>query len=739
MNSAKAGESAQESNSANHEHTATVFSRSSSLARRKSRFSKASPASDKNKIVDDPGRQFRLEMVKEWSREKVMEKQKSTEEATKRNSELGTSSHFPVRDLSERPKPPNLALEQFLSHQIHAAEVAGPVDTLPHVGTAKLGIEDLPLPSDGEVRESEKEKFLQNGLYLVASNDQEESALRTMIVDKTQHPRFVINKSRPSSPTLMDRAFPSKPGSPSQDPHGNIIKEDTVNQFAHHMQIDSTVDLKIHQSLIIDDSPVWSRAPTRAADDRLEHSSSAVPVFHPLEPAKTPHPPETPKTVHPLEMPMTDLSSSPLFAITNSQSMKPAHSTITSLDKKPKGPTYVSKTSLDKLDTKELVKPVTKESKPVPVAALKRGKPGDDDRSLKIVPSQPYQTPKVDLANSKLLLVESSEPKQERSLVLSIPSFHEGDMQPPSAELIVPPPLNTVEPPATINRAMIPQKFILKKEKPQAPKIIHPAKVTPKFRFPDAAEQKVSAKPPPKKPVVEEALELNEDADSKKGIVEEKKPFVEPPSQMKKAQSTVRAMAEPDNQQAFITAVAAPVQSVTLDLPDQKDEIDKKRAKQVAAHLQKKGIDVDSGMGDSGGIRGYFDRNAKPIFVEKAQKPRPTGKRPDATATGKELDDDLDEQSELIPVIPMEDIPSGMMSPSNMSIGTNQSKRSESSSKFGSTSQQGNQLNDFLKDLNGDDRLMIDGLDERLREKLMSQLKVRPMLCSVLLVFVVHC
>eukprot|EP01040_Poterioochromonas_malhamensis_P021971 gene21971-26623_t len=241
-----------------------------------------------------------------------------------------------------------------------------------------------------------------------------------------------------------------------------------------------------------------------------------------------------------------------------------------------------------------------------------------------------------------------------------------------------------MEPPATINRAMIPQKFILKKEKPQVPKIIHPAKVTPKFRLPDTAEQKLSSKPHPKKPVVEEALELNEDADPKKGPVEERKSFVEPPSQMKKAQSTVRATAEPDQQaQAFITAVAAPVQSVTLDLPDQKDEIDKKRAKQVAAHLQRKGIDVDSGMADSGGIRGYFDRNAKPIFVEKA-KPRPTGKKPGGTATGKDLDDDLDEQSELIPVIPMEDIPSGMMSPSNMSIGTNQSKRSESSSKLGS-------------------------------------------------------
>lgn len=753
MDSAKAGESAQESNSANNVGSTTIFSRSSSLARRKSRFSKAPPVSvnvikpapvvgavrqvdsevEKSKTTNDSGRMFRLEMVKEWSREKAKENQTSvgTEDATKRNSELGTSSHFPVRNLSERPKPPNLSLEQFLSHQIHATEVTGHIDSLPHMGTAKLGIEDLPLPADGEVQESEKEKFSQNGLYLVAANDQEESALRTMIVDKAQHPRFVINKSRPSSPTLMDRAFPSKPGSPNQDPRGSIMKEDIVNQFAQHMQTDSTVDRKMQPSFVIDDSPVWTRAPTRAAaDDHVDHSSSTVAVFHPLE---------TPKTVHPLETPKTDVSSTPIFAVTNSQSMKPAHSTTTAtgLDKKPKGPTYVSKTSLDKLDTKELVKPMTKESKPVSVAALKLGKPGDDDRSLKIVPSQRYQTPKVDLENSKLFVVESSEPKQERSLVLSIPSFHEGDMQPPSAELIVPPPLNTMEPPATINRAMIPQKFILKKEKPQVPKIIHPAKVTPKFRLPDTAEQKVSSKPHPKKPVVEEALELNEDADPKKGPVEERKSFVEPPSQMKKAQSTVRATAEPDQQaQAFITAVAAPVQSVTLDLPDQKDEIDKKRAKQVAAHLQRKGIDVDSGMADSGGIRGYFDRNAKPIFVEKA-KPRPTGKKPGGTATGKDLDDDLDEQSELIPVIPMEDIPSGMMSPSNMSIGTNQSKRSESSSKLGSASQQGNQLNNFLKDLDGDDLLMIDGLDERLREKLMSQLKVHMMVFHF--VFVVCC
>lgn len=732
-----------------------TFDRNSSMTRHRKKLIKSVPVSVKvqkpsaivaaSRIVEEELENdtsannsfslLTLKLLQEWA--KVKDREASTvvvtEEQTQYNSKFGTSRHVPIQDISERPTSPSLSMEQLLLDQFLLTDSPSKGKARQHPSTIDLGTFNFPGQHFHETTDSNREmgeKVEQNGLFLVAHGKEDEAALRTLIIDKSHHPRHVVNKS--SEVASSQEHLPSV----FQQFADDFEKIDAPEGIPAGTMTDTT--------MIIDDSPAVTRAPTRADPFNVEQQNDH----------------------HPDRIVVAKDSSFSGLSISNNQLMKASATQHTTLKPGATKPKYVSKTSLDKLDTRELVKHVSKESKRVPVAALHGFKTGAENE-LRILPSKPTATPKIDFEPSKMLVpVDNVEVKQELSLVLSIPSVHENDGRQPSAELIVPPPKGD---PVTMNRAVIPQKFILKKEKVQAPKVMLkvksiqssslPSKVESKHEPCAIQEKKVNA--PIHAPAVvpmdapidapldspADTFPLNDEHVAMASPVDEEPDDVaEVPDPLLKvvrvASTKVMEVPRPQSPVAVVTpvvtaaaaplvmAVAAPVMSISIDLPDQQDEINRRRALQVAAQLQKKGIEVNTTKASSEPeVRGYFDRNVKPIFVEREAAPRHhlISKRFDTVAAATNWRD-YDAASDSIPLVPMDGFHSGMRSPSNASIGTTQSKRSDGNTSKISASQQVPPHIAFLDALDDEERLLVEGLDERLREKLLAQLKVMLMI-----------
>lgn len=325
-----------------------------------------------------------------------------------------------------------------------------------------------------------------------------------------------------------------------------------------------------------------------------------------------------------------------------------------------------------------------------------------------------------------------TEPIEEAK---DITSLTEDTLPPPDAQAPAvheeKPPMLTMDHPVIANHGPA-AKFVLKKEKPQTVRIVQ--------SMLKVEDKKVKEVAPP---ITKETITKHEQSNSpnnstvKNSIFDDDSTLCDDQSVQSSLQS-ISSMGHAEQKSKVLNAhghhaskksgrppspqhVAPYVlprkpQAVALDLPDQKSLINQKHAAMLAKNLSQRGVSIDQSplqkiifkhekrerksiaardhdeddfeesvdTDDESLVDGYFDRNAKPIFVERKNRIKSTQK-PKSKRQGVVTEvDDTDDYSNL----------------------------------------QDNSLDLFMDSLDEDDRKMLANMSEEDRKKLISELNV---------------